>query len=372
MSDLPQPLTPADCDLRDFQFMPLDVSRLLTSETWVLGTGDERAAAMTLWLVSWHQVPAASLPADDRMLGHLSQSKNWKRVKPHALRGWIPAADGRLYHPVVAEKALEAWIEKLLNSLSGSVGNAKRWGVDIDTEDIRARFLTAVDLLKNLAPQSKTLRKKAVLTMANSSPPESRGESPPESPPESPSDRNRQGQGQGQGLLTTKPVHSASTQPEYARAPDQPQDEDGKPETPVTPTPAALLSQVMRKHGVMSNPGDPRLIALAEQGVTVETVAAACEEARQAKPNERISPAYIAAIIERWSKEAKAIDVAGAKPPEAKANGAGAQAADRWWLTDQGIVRKGKELGMYARGTESYADFKDRIFTKLREQGATA
>ena len=33
-----KPLTPKNCDLRDFQFMPMDVRRLLTSETWVTGS----------------------------------------------------------------------------------------------------------------------------------------------------------------------------------------------------------------------------------------------------------------------------------------------------------------------------------------------
>ncbi|MDS0850116.1 DUF1376 domain-containing protein, partial [Burkholderia cenocepacia] len=162
MNDLPNPLTPADCNLRDFPFMPLEVKRLLTSETWILGTGDERAAAITLWLESWHQIPAASLPADDRMLGHLSQAKNWKRVKDHALRGWVKCADGRLYHPVAAEKVLEAWLSKLTSSLSGSVGNAKRWGIEIDTVAVRKQVVEAAQLLKGVAPQSEWLRKKQV------------------------------------------------------------------------------------------------------------------------------------------------------------------------------------------------------------------
>lgn len=37
-----------------------------------------------------------------------------EKVKEHALRGWVDGGDGRLYHHVVAEKALEAWIESLL------------------------------------------------------------------------------------------------------------------------------------------------------------------------------------------------------------------------------------------------------------------
>ena len=33
-------------------------------------------------------------------------------MKAGALRGWIKCGDGRLYHPVVAEKANEAWLQK--------------------------------------------------------------------------------------------------------------------------------------------------------------------------------------------------------------------------------------------------------------------
>lgn len=107
------PLTPADCDLRDFAYMPVDVRRLLSSETWILGNGDERAAAMTLWLESWHQVPAGSIPNNDKMLAHLSQAgAKWGKVKEHVLRGWVEARDGRLYHPVIAEKVREAWQKK--------------------------------------------------------------------------------------------------------------------------------------------------------------------------------------------------------------------------------------------------------------------
>jgi hypothetical protein len=207
------PLTPADCDLRDFAFMPLDVHRLLSSETWILGTGDERAAAMTLWLASWHQVPAGSIPKDDRMLAHLSQSgAKWKKVKPHAIRGWIEASDGRLYHPVVAEKALEAWVEKLAFSLSGSAGNAKRWGVSIETDPIRERAKAAITMLRTLAPQSKLLKKKAVAGIESGSHPDSGGDSgcDDKSSGVDTSDSSggdsggdRKGQGQGQGLLTT-------------------------------------------------------------------------------------------------------------------------------------------------------------------------
>jgi hypothetical protein len=89
--------------------MPLDVIRLLDSDVFAMTTGDEFKAALALWCKSWTQAPAASLPDDDRILAHLSGAgARWRKVKDMALRGWIKCSDGRLYHPVVAEKALEA------------------------------------------------------------------------------------------------------------------------------------------------------------------------------------------------------------------------------------------------------------------------
>ncbi len=35
MTDLPEPMTPPECDLQDFQFMPLMVLRLRKSKAWV-------------------------------------------------------------------------------------------------------------------------------------------------------------------------------------------------------------------------------------------------------------------------------------------------------------------------------------------------
>lgn len=110
MDELPAPLLSSEVNLRDVADMPLDIRRLLTSETWILGSGDEKVAALTLWLESWHQIPAGSLPDNDRVLSVLSQAGiNWPNVRGQALKGWVRCSDGRLYHPVVVEKALEVW-----------------------------------------------------------------------------------------------------------------------------------------------------------------------------------------------------------------------------------------------------------------------
>jgi hypothetical protein len=129
------PLVPPAVDLRDFPFMPLDVRRLLNSETWVLGTAEEKVAAINLWCEAWHQIPAASLPNNDRMLAHLSKAGDrWKKVREHALRGWLLCDDGRLYHSVIAEKAVEAWEKKVRQRERGRRGNAVRWGSDRDAD----------------------------------------------------------------------------------------------------------------------------------------------------------------------------------------------------------------------------------------------
>ena len=114
---VPQPLVPAEVDLSDFKFMPLDCVRLRDSDLTSKVTGDEFRCAVLLWCASWHQQPAASLPDDDEVLSKLAGFgrvvKEWLKVKAGAMRGWVRCSDDRFYHPVVAEKALEAWRSKL-------------------------------------------------------------------------------------------------------------------------------------------------------------------------------------------------------------------------------------------------------------------
>ena len=106
------PLVPPDVDLRRRADMPLDVETLLDSDMFALASGEAFRAAVALWCRSWHQVPAASLPDNDKVLAMLSMAgSRWRQVRTMALRGWVKASDGRLYHPVVARKAVEAWHE---------------------------------------------------------------------------------------------------------------------------------------------------------------------------------------------------------------------------------------------------------------------
>ncbi|KQQ94979.1 YdaU family protein [Massilia sp. Leaf139] len=138
-------------------------------------------------------------------------------------------------------------------------------------------------------------------------------------------------------LQTPDLTHRASTQPELGAGEGQ------------EPTPVGALSIAMRGFGIMSNPGDPRLMAIAAQGVTPETVKAACEQAKRSKPNEPIGPAYVFAILERWAKEASDLNAAGATRPAAPG-------------TPPAPIPIRKPQGMDPKGTdESYEEYQARI-----------
>ena len=79
------PIVLAGLDLTSFDFMPVEWARLLASDTWLLSNDAEKVAAITLWGRSWAQVPAGSLPSDERLLASLSGAgPRWKRPWP----GW--------------------------------------------------------------------------------------------------------------------------------------------------------------------------------------------------------------------------------------------------------------------------------------------
>ncbi|MFW1828064.1 DUF1376 domain-containing protein [Acinetobacter sp. ULE_I092] len=115
-SQLPKPLVLENVDLRDFEYMPLDVVRFRDSDFTALVEAEAFRAGFLLMCASWHQVPAGSIPNDDRVLSNLAGFgrvvKEWEKFKEEALHGWILCDDNRYYHPVVSEKALESWKSK--------------------------------------------------------------------------------------------------------------------------------------------------------------------------------------------------------------------------------------------------------------------
>lgn len=115
-SGFPLPPVPADIDLRSYQWMKLDLSRLHSSDFIHLASNEEFGAAVKLWTESMRQVPAGSLPNDDKILaclaGYRGSPRRWMKVRTMALHGFSLCSDGRLYHPVLAEMVLDAWGNK--------------------------------------------------------------------------------------------------------------------------------------------------------------------------------------------------------------------------------------------------------------------
>lgn len=124
------PLVPPDVDLRDFDFVPIFRRRLFASRFHHLASPTEWRAGFILWLKSWDEVPAGSLPNDDRELCALAECgrdmREWRKVKRWALHGWTLCGDGRLYHPTVAEIALDAWERKQANRHRTEAATAAR------------------------------------------------------------------------------------------------------------------------------------------------------------------------------------------------------------------------------------------------------
>jgi hypothetical protein len=117
MVDSPNPLTPSDCDLRGLDYMPLLGNHLFGSEFNAAASDSAWRAAVTLWWAAWNQVPAGSLPNDDVALCRLADLgrdvKTWKKLKAHALHGFICCNDGRLYHEFLCKQALVAWEKRV-------------------------------------------------------------------------------------------------------------------------------------------------------------------------------------------------------------------------------------------------------------------
>ena len=112
----PAPLVPAEVDLRDFSWMPIEIHRLRRSKAWLICKRKPELAfyMLNLWTACWHDTPAGSLEDDDDVLADLAMCDpaKWAKVRDQVLHGWVKCDDGRWYHQVVADKAKEAWAQK--------------------------------------------------------------------------------------------------------------------------------------------------------------------------------------------------------------------------------------------------------------------
>lgn len=296
---LPEPLVPADVDLRGMPWMPVDTVRLLDSDLFALSTGDEFKAAVALWCKAWQQKPAGSLPSDDRVLAHLSGAKQWKKVKSMAMRGFLLRRDGRWYHPVIADKALEAWQrrEDWQDAQENKQTRQQRWRQRLKEVSKQLREAgVPVPAGASLETLERLLGDAVASTHASTSPSTqaSTGASASASTVDA-SETGRTGTGTGTGTLKPKSGEALSSS-ERARDPDL---DPEKPRASPASSPSAILAVTLRRLGCQITPSHPLAVQWATEGVTTETVTRAMAIARDrpGKADGNIPPAYLAKII---------------------------------------------------------------------------
>jgi hypothetical protein len=168
----PAPLTPAGCSLQDFPHTPIFRSRLFGSSFHARTTDGEWRAGVTLWLKSWDQVPAGSLPDDDIELCRLAELardlKTWTKLKAGALRGWLLCSDGRLYHPVVAEgvnNAIDAKQAQRIKTANARIAALEKRLKEASDEDSKVRLTEEIRILRQGLSLSQT--QKALLSVTD-------------------------------------------------------------------------------------------------------------------------------------------------------------------------------------------------------------
>lgn len=358
MSELPNPLTPSDCDLRGYRWMPLDVVSVIDSDMFGISTGDEFKTAFRLWAKSWHQIPAASLPDDDRLLAHLAGlSENmakWKRVRTVALRGFIKCSDGRLYHPVIAEKAVEAMSRREEHAEKEENQQSRQ-------QRLRERRKAMFEQLRqhDIIPpwDTKTPELERLIASLGSPQPVTRTVTP--------ETENVTGDVTGDvsrdAPATAKTVEDITGQDSKPKNLEEqsvlPSPQDGDAPHSSSPVSRAIeIAVYLRQRGVAgANSVNPNI---AEWGddvrVTNEILDAAISKARVSLKGKPLGPNYLATIIP---------DLLNPQPAQSVK-----REDNAWKRSDKGIESKASELGIYARAGESHDALRERCEAEIRRR----
>lgn len=295
----PLPLVPPEVDLRDFQFMPLDVRRLRDSKLVAVRSPEEVVAAILLWSASWHQQPASSLPDDDVELSSLAGYGGvrgvalFRKIKGGALYGFVLCADGRWYHPVVAEKAADGWNAKLDTQHYRASERIRKENIERkEKEQPELPKLPKPEHLSGRSVDGIVVYRQWKTTNIPSEPSAKRDSVPPETHQSSagiPAETTPKGEGQGE-------VRDRDSKGTGTGNIKQQQRALGSPTK--APTRRGEITARARAAGVDATPGMPQVVAWEEAGVTDAQLDEAIERARLHKPvPQKIPTAYLDPIV---------------------------------------------------------------------------
>jgi hypothetical protein len=272
--------------------------------------------------IPWCSMPATCLCA-------------WARNVPAAC-STAPSTtgDGRLYHPLISEAALDAWGRRDAFQTAQATKDTRqqRWRAEL------ARLSALLREAGVTPPQRPT--KAQLLDLCARHGVDAQLDASVDASVDG-GDVSRETRRDGgevaktgteteTGRKTRKPERAADPPP--LRAPD---DDPGEPEADPPnghgPTPAGAACLAMRRAGLQAvNPGDPRLLALLEQGATeAEFTGVAAEAVAGGK-----GWAWVLKVVEARRADAAAISLAPAPPPP------------DWRATRAGVVDRGCQLGL--------------------------
>jgi len=105
MAAAPEPPYPADTKANGYK-PELDWQRVKSSKTWRLCPPDMHNNLLRLWLESWNEVPCGSWENDDELIAAAIElpARIFMAHRDQLMRGWRLHADGRYYHPVIADQ----------------------------------------------------------------------------------------------------------------------------------------------------------------------------------------------------------------------------------------------------------------------------
>lgn len=275
---------------RNDTWMPLYIGDYLADTSRL--TTEQHGAYLLILMDYWRN---GAPPDDDTVLASIAKLSpaQWRKHAP-AIRALFICEGGLLIQKRADQERSKAGVVSSKRSASGKAGAAKRWGKQ----------------------DGKSDGNKIANAIANASSEPWQNDAPSQS--QSPIQKEE----------------SARNASSAERAPD-----DEPPETQgQTPTPAGAVCQAMRRAGLQAtNPGDPRLLALIEQGATLpEFEGIAAEAVSKGK-----GWAWVLTVLPARRIEAAAI----ALPPAQKAQQADPMA---WASTRRGVTDRAVSLGIGA------------------------
>lgn len=167
--------------------------------------------------------------------------------------------------------------------------------------------------------------------------------------------KGKEGKGkEGKGIEQTSSSDTSNT---LGACPSGNPDDDQNLEEPKIRTRGVAVAILLRSLGVKPMTSmHPNCVEWADNPkITDALLTAAVEQARQYKPTDDIHPNYLKPIVDELLQ------------PKRDDNG--------WKRSNEGIERKGRELGLFATRNEDYKAFSDRIsleIAKRKREGATA